>query len=168
MNSAAYAPSMAASGEIDLFRVLRTIWHRRLLIVAIGCVCALVSAVVVNSITPIYEASTTLRPVALNQLDALNRSKIYSLPPAEALKRVGATIDSYNARLDFFRSRPDLIDAFQDEGQSVEEAFEDFNRDALSVVLADPKKNDVLSDFIGLKMRYEKGVNGAAILNDFA
>lgn len=167
MNSAAYAPSMAASGEIDLFRVLRTIWHRRLLIVAIGCVCALVSAVVVNSITPIYEASTTLRPVALNQLDALNRSKIYSLPPAEALKRVGATIDSYNARLDFFRSRPDLIDAFQDEGQSVEEAFEDFNRDALSVVLADPKKNDVLSDFIGLKMRYEKGVNGAAILNDF-
>lgn len=89
------------------------------------------------------------------------------MPPAEALKRVGATLDSYTARLDFFRSRPDLIDAFQDEGQSVEQAFENFNRDALSVVLADPKKNDLLSDFVGLKMRYEKGVNGAAILNDF-
>ncbi|UQB76824.1 hypothetical protein KI429_15990 [Pseudomonas shirazica] len=131
---------MAASGEIDLFNVLRTIWRRRLLIVAVGGVCALVGAAVAYNITPVYEASTSLRPVALNQLDALNRSKIYSLPPAEALKRVGATLDSYTARLDFFRSRPDLIDAFQNEGQSVEQAFEDFNRDALSVVLADPKK----------------------------
>lgn len=167
MNSVVRSPSMAAPGEIDLFNVLRTIWRRRLLIVAVGGVCALVGAAVAYNITPVYEASTSLRPVALNQLDALNRTKIYSLPPEAALKRVGATLDSYNARLDFFRSRPDLIDAFQDEGQSVEQAFEDFNRDALSVVLADPKKNDLLSDFIGLKMRYEKGVNGAAILNDF-
>lgn len=167
MNSVVRPLSMAASGEIDLFNVLRTIWRRRFLIVAVGGVCALVGAAVAYNITPVYEASTSLRPVALNQLDALNRSKIYSLPPAEALKRVGATLDSYTARLDFFRSRPDLIDAFQDEGQSVEQAFENFNRDALSVVLADPKKNDLLSDFVGLKMRYEKGVNGAAILNDF-
>ncbi|MND33619.1 LPS O-antigen length regulator [compost metagenome] len=167
MNSVVRSPSTAASGEIDLFNVLRTIWRRRLLIVAVGGVCALVGAAVAYNITPVYEASTNLRPVALNQLDALNRTKIYSLPPEAALKRVGATLDSYNARLDFFRSRPDLIDAFQDEGQSVEQAFEDFNRDALSVVLADPKKNDLLSDFIGLKMRYEKGVDGAAILNDF-
>ena len=167
MNSVVRSPSMAASGEIDLFNVLRTIWRRRLLIVAVGGVCALVGAAVAYNITPVYEASTSLRPVALNQLDALNRTKIYSLPPEAALKRVGATLDSYNARLDFFRSRPDLIDAFQDEGQSVEQAFEDFNREALSVVLADPKKNDMLSDFIGLKMRYEKGINGAAILNDF-
>ncbi|AGA72294.1 MULTISPECIES: Wzz/FepE/Etk N-terminal domain-containing protein [Pseudomonas] len=158
---------MAVSGEIDLFGVLRTIWHRRLLIVAIGGVCALVGAAVAYTITPVYEASTSLRPVALNQLDALNRSEIYSLPPAEALKRVGAALNSYSARLDFFRSRPDLINTFQDEGQSIEQAFEDFNREALGVALADPKKNDVMSDFIGLKMLYEKGVNGAAILNDF-
>jgi LPS O-antigen subunit length determinant protein (WzzB/FepE family) len=161
------SPSTVASGELDLFNVLRTLWRRRLLIVGFGGVCALVGAAAAYNITPVYEASTSLRPVALNQLDALNRTEIYSLPPEVALKKVGATLDSYNARLDFFRSRPDLIDAFQDEGQSVEQAFEDFNRDALSVVLADPKKNDLLSDFIGLKMRYEKGVNGAAILNDF-
>ncbi|CAB5637727.1 MULTISPECIES: Wzz/FepE/Etk N-terminal domain-containing protein [Pseudomonas] len=167
MNSVVRSPSTVASGELDLFNVLRTLWRRRLLIVGFGGVCALVGAAAAYNITPVYEASTSLRPVALNQLDALNRTEIYSLPPEVALKKVGATLDSYNARLDFFRSRPDLIDAFQDEGQSVEQAFEDFNRDALSVVLADPKKNDLLSDFIGLKMRYEKGVNGAAILNDF-
>lgn len=35
------------------------------------------------------------------------------------------------------------------------------------MVQADPKKNERLSDFVGLKMRYERGVDGAAILNDF-
>jgi LPS O-antigen subunit length determinant protein (WzzB/FepE family) len=168
VSSVARVPSMAASGEIDLFRVFRTIWRRRALIMAVAGACALIGVAVAYTVTPVYETSTTLRPVALNQLDALNRSKIYTLPPVEALKRVGATLDSYNARLDFFRSRPDLIDVFQDEGETVEQAFEDFNSGALSVLQADPKKTDLLSDFIGLKMRYEKGVDGAAILNDFA
>lgn len=167
VNSVARVPSMAASGEIDLFRVFRTIWRRRALIAAVAGACTLIGVAVAYTVTPIYETSTTLRPVALNQLDALNRSKIYTLPPGEALKRVGATLDSYNARLDFFRSRPDLIDVFQDDGQTVEQAFEDFNSGTLSVLQADPKKTDLLSDFIGLKMRYEKGVDGAAILNDF-
>lgn len=167
MNSVARVPSMAASGEIDIFRVFRTIWRRRFFIISVGGACAFLGAAIAYSITPVYEASTTLKPVALNQLDALNRSKIYSLPPREALKRVGATLDSYNARLDFFRSRPDLVDAFQVEGQSVEQAFEDFNSSALSVVQADPKRTDLLSDFIGLKMRYDKGIDGAGILNDF-
>lgn len=167
MNSVASFPSTAASGEIDLFSVLRTLWRRRVLIAAVAGLCAGVGVAIAYTIKPVYETSTTLRPVALNQLDALNRSKIYTLPPVEALKRVGAALDSYNARLDFFRSRPDLIDAFRDEGQTVEQAFEDFNSSALSVVQADPKKTDLLSDFIGLKMRYEKGLDGAGILNDF-
>ncbi|WP_414156934.1 Wzz/FepE/Etk N-terminal domain-containing protein [Pseudomonas sp. BNK-15] len=158
---------MAASGEIDLFRVARTIWRRRIFIVALAGACGLIGAVAAFTITPVYETSTTLRPVALNQLDALNRSKIYSLPPADALKRVGATLESYNARLDFFRSKPDLINAFQDEGETVEQAFENFNTGALSVAQSDLKKTDLLSDFISLKMRYEKGVNGPSILNDF-
>ncbi|WP_448197302.1 Wzz/FepE/Etk N-terminal domain-containing protein [Pseudomonas putida] len=167
MNSVARVPSAAASGEIDLFRIIRTLWRRRVLIVGVAAACTVIGAAVAYTITPVYETSTTLRPVALNQLDALNRSKIYTLPPSEALKRVGATLDSYNARLDFFRSRPDLVDVFQSEGQSLEQAFYDFNTTALSVVQADPKKTDLLSDFIGLKMRYEKGVDGAGILNDF-
>ncbi len=80
---------------------------------------------------------------------------------------MGAKLDSYNARLEFFRARPDLIEAFQDEGQSIEQAFQEFNSTALSVVLADPKKTDVLSEFIGLKMHYGEDINGAAVLNDF-
>ncbi|MBF8669054.1 LPS O-antigen chain length determinant protein WzzB [Pseudomonas putida] len=160
-------PSTPSDGEIDLFRLVRNVWRRRVLILGIAFLCSLIGAGYAYLVTPVYEASTTLRPVAINQLDALNRSKIYSLPPSEALKRVGAALDSYSTRLEFFRSRPDLIDAFQDDGESLEDAFEDFNRNTLTLVQPDPKKADLLSSYIGLRMRYEKGVDGAAILNDF-
>ncbi|MFV7438097.1 Wzz/FepE/Etk N-terminal domain-containing protein [Pseudomonas vlassakiae] len=167
MNIDPRGPYVAASGEVDLFGLFRTIWRRRAFVLATGLTFAIIGVALSYAIPPVYEVSTTLRPVELNQLDALNRSKIYSLPPAEALKRVGAKLDSYNARLEFFRARPDLIEAFQDEGQSIEQAFQEFNSTALSVVLADPKKTDVLSEFIGLKMHYGEDINGAAVLNDF-
>ncbi|ORT71983.1 chain-length determining protein [Pseudomonas mosselii] len=158
---------MAASDELDLFELIRTLWRKRVFILAVGGVCAVMGGATAFVLPLEYEASTTLRPVELNQLDALNRSKIYSLPPAEALKRVGARLDSYNTRLEFFRSRPDLVRAFQDERQSVEQAFRDFNHTALSLVQSDTKKTNLLSDFIGLKMRYGKDVDGPATLNDF-
>lgn len=158
---------MPSRGEIDVFRLVRSVWRRRVLVVGIAFLCALIGASYAYLVTPIYEASTILRPVAKNQLDALNRSKIYSLPPTEALKRVGAALDSYSARLEFFRSRPDLISAFQNTGESLEEAFEDFNRNTLTLVQPDPKKANLLSAYIGLRMRYEKGVDGPVILNDF-
>ena len=167
MNSVQRVSTIAASGDIDFFTIFRTVWRRRMLVVGVAGACALLGGVVAFAISPVYEVATTLRPVALNQLDALNRSKIYSLPPDEALRRVGATLDSYQARLEFFRSKPELIRAFQDEGQTVEQAFQDFNSTALSVVQADSKKVDLLSNFIGLNMQYSKNIDGAAVLNDF-
>ncbi|MBC3494005.1 Wzz/FepE/Etk N-terminal domain-containing protein [Pseudomonas taiwanensis] len=167
MNSVTRVHSTAAPSEIDLFKLVHSVWRRRVLVIGMALLGALIGVSYAYLVTPVYEASTILRPIAINQLDALNRSNIYSLPPAEALKRVGATFDSYNARLDFFRSRPDLIDAFQNEGESLEQAFEDFNRGALTLMQPDPKKADLLSAYVGLKMRYEKGVDGAGILNDF-
>ncbi|WP_240326866.1 Wzz/FepE/Etk N-terminal domain-containing protein [Pseudomonas parafulva] len=157
----------SASSEIDLAAIFRTLWRRRLLIIAVAGACALVGLALAFIVPPVYEVSTTLRPVELNQLDALNRSKIYTLPPSEALKRVGARLDSYDARLAFFRSRPDLIAAYRDEGQSTEQAFQEFNNTALTLAVADAKKADLLSEFVALKMRYEKTVDGAAVLNDF-
>lgn len=159
--------STPSGGEIDLFKLVRHVCQRRVLILGIAFLCSFIGIGYAYIVTPVYEASTTLRPVAINQLDALNRSKIYSLPPSEALKRVGAALDSYSARFEFFRSRPDLVSVFQSDGQSLEEAFEDFNRNTLTLVQSDPKKEDLLSSYIGLRMRYEKGIDGAAILNDF-
>lgn len=167
VNNVTRVAPVASPGEIDLFNLVRSVWRRRTLVVGVTGLCALIGVGYVYLVTPVYEASTMLRPVAINQLDALNRSQIYSLPPAEALKRVGAALDSYNSRLEFFRSRPDLIDAFQSEGENLDEAFEEFNRDALTLIQPDPKKPGPFSTYIGLKMRYKKGVDGADILNDF-
>lgn len=78
-----------ASGETGLFDLVRTHWRRRVLIWAVGGVCAAIGGAIAYALPSEYGVSTTLRPVALNQLDALNRSKIYSMPTAGALKRVG-------------------------------------------------------------------------------
>lgn len=157
----------AASGELDLFGLFRAIWPRRAFIAAVAGIFTMVGVVLAYLIPPEYEVSTILTPVELNQLDALNRSKIYSLPPEEALKRVGARLSSYTTRLDYFRSRPDLVEAFQGKGQSVEQAFQDFNNTALGSVQADSGKTDSLSDFVSLKMRFGSDIDGAAVLNEF-
>lgn len=74
---------------------------------------------------------------------------------------------SCNARLEFFRSWPELVRAFQDEGKSVEQAFRDFKRAALSLVRVDTNKTDFISDFVNFKIHDEKGVAGPVVLNDF-
>jgi len=157
----------AASSELDLLGLLRAIWPRRTFIAAVAEFFARRGVVLAYFMPPECEASTTLAPVELNQLDALNRSKIYSLPPEDALKRVGAKLSSYTTRLEFFRSRPDLVQAFQRDGQSVEQAFQDFNNTALSAVQAGSDKSDSLSDFASLKMLYGSDIDGAAVLNEY-
>lgn len=167
MSSVARVPHVVAHDEIDLLSIFRTLWRRRLLIVAVALLAAACGAGYAMLATPVYETSSLLRPVALNDLDALNRSQVYKLPPREALKRVGETLDSYEARLSFFRSRPELIEAYGGGGQSIEQAFDNFNNQALKVLLPDPKQSGVLSPFVGLKIRYEEGLDGAGVLNDF-
>lgn len=125
----------------------------------------LVAAAYAFSVTPEYQVNTILRPAALNDLDALNRSKVYSLPPGQALIRVGAALDSYETRLGYFRSNAELQAVFSTSGRTAEQAFEAFNRDALKLVQPDPKKSDLLSSFIGLELRYPQGVNGKEALN---
>lgn len=116
---------------------------------------------------PTYDVSTPLRPAALNDLDALNRTEAYSLAPGNALLRVVAALDSYDTRLSYFRANPKLFEAFGKAGQSPEQVFDEFNRDSLKLVQPDPKKADLLSAYIGLQMRYPKGVEGDEILNGF-
>ena len=158
---------MAGSGEADLFKIFGVIWRRRALIAGMGAVFAVCGIAIAYIIPPVYEVSTKLRPVEINQLDALNRSKVISLSPAEALKRVGARLDSYNTRLGFFSARPELVKNYQNKDQTFEQAFQDFNVNSLSVLQSDSRKVELLSEFIGLSMRYGTSVDGAAVLNEF-
>jgi LPS O-antigen subunit length determinant protein (WzzB/FepE family) len=117
-------------------------------------------------VTPEYRVTSVLRPAAINELDALNRSEIYQLPPRDALIKVGAALESYETRLGFFRANQKLFKKFEQPGRTLEQSFEEFNRDSISLSVPDPKK-DTVSSYIRIEMSYPKGVDGVSILNGF-
>ncbi|NWD26113.1 chain-length determining protein [Pseudomonas yamanorum] len=167
MNKTPRLQAHAASDEIDLFEVFQGIWRQKK--VVLGCtILAGVLGVGYAFLAPQeYQVSSVLRPAAINELDALNRSEVYKLPPADALNKVGAQLDSYEARLGFFKTHEDLFKAVQKPGQSLEQSFEEFNRDSINLSLPDPKKADSLSNYIRLELQYPRDIDGVAILNGF-
>ena len=167
MSSSFRAPPVPPSDEIDLAQLRRAAWLHKKLILGASIVFGLLAGFYAYSVVPEYEVSSVLRPAAINELDALNRSEIYQLPPSAALIRVGASLESYDTRLGFFRSNPKLFQAFERPGRTLEQSFEEFNRNSIRLILTDPKKVDALSSFIGVEMTYPQGVDGVAIINGF-
>jgi len=156
-----------SSDEIDLFELFHSIWRQKKLVVGCTILAGVLGAGYAFLAPKTYEVSSVLRPAAINELDALNRSEVYKLPPADALSKVGAQLDSYEARLGFFKSHEQLFAAFQKPGQSLEQSFEDFNRNSVNLILPDPKKSDSLSSYIRLELQYPADIDGVAILNGF-
>lgn len=167
MSSSFRVPPARPADEIDLAQLLRAVWLHKKLILATSIVFGLLAGFYAYSVVPEYEVSSVLRPAAINELDALNRSEIYQLPPSAALIRVGASLESYDTRLGFFRSNPKLFQAFERPGRTLEQSFEEFNRNSIRLILTDPRKVDALSSFIGVEMTYPQGVDGVAIINGF-
>ena len=66
--------------------------------------------------SPVYQTSSLLRPAAINELDALNRSEVYKLPPSDALLKVGSALESYDIRLNYFRTHQDLFKPLEKQG----------------------------------------------------
>ncbi|TFY91247.1 chain-length determining protein [Pseudomonas nabeulensis] len=167
MNNTPQLHPHSASDEIDLFELFHGIWKQKKWVIGCTLLATLVGVGYAFLAPQYYQVSSVLRPAAINELDALNRSEVYKLPPADALAKVGAQLDSYEARLGFFRANPALFEAFQKPGQSLEQSFEKFNRDAINLVLPGPKTAEPLSNFVRLEMQYPKGIDGVAILNGF-
>jgi LPS O-antigen subunit length determinant protein (WzzB/FepE family) len=167
VSSSFRAPPVPASDDIDLVQLMHAMWLKKKLILATSICMGLIAGLYAYSVVPEYEASSVLRPAAINELDALNRSDVYQLPPSAALIRVGASLESYDTRLGFFRSNPKLFQAFERPGRTPEQSFEEFNRNSIRLLLPDPRKVDVLSSLIGVEMSFPKGVDGVAILNGF-
>lgn len=167
MSSSFRAPPIPSSDEIDLVALFQAVWKQKKLIIATTASAGLVAAIYAFVTIPQYEVSSVLRPAAINELDSLNRSEIYTLPPGDALVRVGASLESYDTRLGFFRSHQKLFTAFEQPGRTLEQSFEEFNRNSIELSLPDPKKANSLSAYIKLEMSYPKGVDGVAILNGF-
>jgi len=160
-------PSAPPHGEVDITAVFQAIWQQKILILCVTVGVTLAAAVYAFTATPEYQVSSVLRPAAINELDALNRSEVYQLPPGDALIKVGASLESYETRLNFFRANQELFKPFERPGRTLEQSFDAFNRDSLKLVLPDPKKSDSLSAYIGLGLTYPKGIDGVNVLNKF-
>ncbi|NKQ13588.1 Wzz/FepE/Etk N-terminal domain-containing protein, partial [Pseudomonas sp. SST3] len=131
MSSSFRAPLNPSSDEIDLIALCHTLWRQKKLIVLVIALAGLIAAAYAFLVTPEYQVSSVLRPAAINELDALNRSDVYNLPPGEALLRVGASLESYDTRLGFFRANQKLFEAFVRPGRTLEQSFEEFNRKSI-------------------------------------
>lgn len=153
--------------EIDLFELAHSFWQQKKLIAATAALAGFMALGYALWAQPVYQTSSLLRPVAINELDALNRSEVYKLPPEDALLKVGSALESYDTRLNYFRTHQDLFKPLERQGISLEQSFELFNRDAIKLTLPDPNKAGALTSSIKLELTYPGMVNGVEILNGF-
>ncbi|WP_347905311.1 Wzz/FepE/Etk N-terminal domain-containing protein [Pseudomonas purpurea] len=167
MNDFVNAPKMMHSDEIDLAEVFRSLWMQKFLILSVVALFLLVAFVYAYFAPRQYQVSSVLRPVSINEFDAINHSGIYKLPPGEALLKVGAALQSYDTRLGFFRENEALFKAFIVPGRTLEQNFEEFEADFSSLVVSDQKKADDLNAFVRMGLIYPVGVNGVEIVNEF-
>ena len=166
------AASSKPSDEIDLLELFRKLWSQRLLIALVTAVCLCLAAVYAFLATPVYQIQSVLRSPQVKDLDELNRTEVYKLSTAEALKRVGSALDSYEVRLEFFRAYPALFAELAKEGITPEQTFDAFNEKAFKLLVPDSKKADEnLTAYVGLQLDYSATLDGVTILNqlvDFA
>ncbi|MDP2745998.1 Wzz/FepE/Etk N-terminal domain-containing protein [Pseudomonas sp.] len=165
MNAISSAMPQNSSDEIDLAALFRALWEQKLLIVSVTLLVGLLAAAYAFLATPEYQVQSVLRPAVIKDLDALNRTGVYELAPGQALQRVGATLESYDSRLEFFRTNQGLFESLRQPNRSLEQTFESFNQQAFKMLLPDPKKTDNLSAYIGIQLTYPEDVNGVALVN---
>ncbi|MBA1234363.1 chain-length determining protein [Pseudomonas stutzeri] len=156
-----------ATDEIDLVELFRALWRQKLLIIGVTLIVMVIAAAYAFLATPYYETRTYLRPVPQSNLDQLNETGIYKLTPEEAINRVAGGLSSYDNRLDFFLNNQELFQNIPKRGDSLEQTFAAFNETAFEMLHPDPKKTDNRSAFVGLKLTYPKGMDGASVVNDF-
>lgn len=165
MNAISPAVQQAASDEIDLVALFRALWEQKLLIILVTLLVGLLAAAYAFLATPQYQVQSVLRPAVIKDLDALNRTGVYELAPAEAMRRVGAALESYDSRLGFFRANQGLFETLRQPNRSLEQTFESFNQKAFKMLQPDPKKPDNLSAYVGIQLSYPAGVDGVALVN---
>lgn len=151
--------------EIDLGELIRALWERKKLIIGVTAVVTLLAIAYALLATKYYRTQSIVRPVAMNVLDELNASGLYTLTPEEALQRVGAGISSYEYRLEYFNANQELFgpDAVSD-GQTPEQALNQIIED-LEILRPAANRTDGGFSYVGLAYTYPWGVKGADIVN---
>ncbi|TBU91628.1 chain-length determining protein [Stutzerimonas kirkiae] len=150
--------------EIDLFELFSGLWAQKWLIVGCSALALLVATAYAFLATPYYEVHSILRTTQLKELDELNGTGVYKIDPEEALRRVGASLDSYETRVSFFNANRELFEPLKKGSGSLENAFAAFNEEQFTLLQPDPRKTSLVP-FVGLKLEYPADVDGVAILN---
>src|SRR5690554_4792252 len=102
--------SIAQDDEIDLFELAQYIWQERILVVIVTAAVTVLALIYALVATPVYQTSSILKPAKIKDLDQLNSLGVYSLSPSEALKRVGAALESYEVRFEYFKNNQELFE----------------------------------------------------------
>ncbi|WP_439888874.1 Wzz/FepE/Etk N-terminal domain-containing protein [Pseudomonas sp. MBLB4123] len=165
MNAVSPVVQQTVSDEIDLAALFHSLWEQKLLIGLVTLLVGLAATAYAFLVTPEYQVQSMLRPAAIKDLDALNRTGVYELKPDQAMQRIGAALESYESRLAFFRANPGLFEVLRQPNRSREQTFESFNREAFKMLQPDPKKTDSLSAYVGIQLTYPADVNGVALVN---
>lgn len=165
MNSNAPLNQRENPDEIDLLELFQSLWAQKLSILLVTGIVALVAAAYTVFATPYYEVTSMLRPAPIKNLDELNSTGVYTLEPEKALQRVGAALDSYETRVAFFNNNRELFEPLRTGDQTLEQAFRQFDQKKFSLIQPDPKRTDILTPYVGIKLEYPAGLDGVQIVN---
>lgn len=165
MNAVSSAMQQTTADEVDLAALFHALWAQKLVIVLVMLLVGMLALAYAFLATPEYEVQSVVRPAAIKDLDALNRTGVYELTPEQAMQRVGASLDSYDSRLEFFRANQGLFEALRQPNRSLEQTFESFNKEAFKMLQPDSKKTDNLSAYVGIQLVYPQDVDGVALVN---
>ena len=155
------------SDEIDLFELIADLWKEKWIIISTTLIAGIIAVAYALLATPIYQTRSVIKPAELKDLDELNSLSIYSISADEALKEVGARLESYKVRFDFFKENSELFSELKRDNQSLEQAFEQFNAKSVKIIRPDAKNHSGFSDYVGVQVTYPKGIDGVAIVNGF-
>ena len=161
--------SQLPDDEIDLFELASILWARKKTIVAITALFTALAVIYVLFIaSPTYRVQSVLRPATLKNLEILNSSNIIKISPARALYNVGAMLDSYDARLRFFKENKNLFEPLRNSEESLEQSFERFNERAFEVTRPEEKTPEIGTiDFVRISLEYPQNIDGVAVINKF-
>lgn len=153
--------------EIDLFELAQDLWREKVVVLVVGAVVTLLALIYALVATPVYQTSSVLKPAKTKDLDQLNSLGVYKLTPDSALNRIGAALESYETRLEFFKNNPALFQPLMRPGRTDEQNFDVINREGFKLLRPDPdpKKQQTFSDYVGLQLEYSKELDGPAIVN---
>jgi LPS O-antigen subunit length determinant protein (WzzB/FepE family) len=153
--------------EIDLIELISNLWKQKVVILATALLITLIGAAYAFLAPKYYSVQSILRPAAIRDLDQLNQLGLYSLPPQDALQRIGQALDSYDNRLNFFRTHAALFESMREPSRTLEQTFERFNDDAFRMLWPDAKERAGASLFVGIQLTYPDTLDGTTIVNDF-